>query len=562
MRAGVLLAGLATLVLVGLAPAAASAAGGDDAVLILYDSRGEWGWLGDLYAQQLANLVGHFPLTADRQPVESYSPGQLHTYRATFYLGSTYDNPLPAGFIADVWSSVRPICWLKYNLWQLAWDEGENPKPEFEARWGFGFWGLVQDQWDQVRYRDRTYTRDAADPEIGVVGVSDPELAEAPAWALRPPYMGDGSAVPYVVRGGNLWYVADIPFSYAGPSDRYLVFCDLLHDILGVDHAESHRALLRIEDVSADADPEALRAIADALALRGLPFHVAVTPCFRDPLAADPGVQPSLNHSLALEPEVLAALRYMAAQGGRVVAHGYTHQYDAAANPFNGKTGDDYECYRVSLDCDGQPVFEGPLPGDSPAWAQARAAAADRELRSLGLRPVAWEVPHYTASADDFVGFAQTAGVQYHRALYFAQASPQPAPSRASFARARRERPRGRVPGTPYLGRDPHLGVPVRASQREPVYMLGQFFPYIIHQDVYGQKLVPENLHHLNPEAPEPFQLLPEDLLGWAELNLSIRDGWASAYFHWYLGLAYLEELLDGLIALGYEFVPVTAQIE
>ena len=29
-----------------------------------------------------------------------------------------------------------------------------------------------------------------------------------------------GEQAPYVVRSGNFWYVADLPFSYIGPRDR------------------------------------------------------------------------------------------------------------------------------------------------------------------------------------------------------------------------------------------------------------------------------------------------------------------------------------------------------
>jgi len=38
---------------------------------------------------------------------------------------------------------------------------------------------------------------------------------------------------PYAIRMKALWYIADVPFSYMAEGGRYLVFCDLLHDILG-----------------------------------------------------------------------------------------------------------------------------------------------------------------------------------------------------------------------------------------------------------------------------------------------------------------------------------------
>ena len=48
------------------------------------------------------------------------------------------------------------------------------------------------------------------------------------------------------MRSGNFWYVADMPFSYIGPRDRYLAMCDMLHDILGTNAPTLHRALVRL----------------------------------------------------------------------------------------------------------------------------------------------------------------------------------------------------------------------------------------------------------------------------------------------------------------------------
>ena len=55
--------------------------------------------------------------------------------------------------------------------------------------------------------------------------------------------------------------------------DRYLAFADLLFDVARPgDRASRHRALVRIEDVGPDADPAELRAIADYLYSKKVPF--------------------------------------------------------------------------------------------------------------------------------------------------------------------------------------------------------------------------------------------------------------------------------------------------
>ncbi|MNT38129.1 hypothetical protein D3C72_1743120 [compost metagenome] len=42
-------------------------------------------------------------------------------------------------------------------------------------------------------------------------------------------------SIPYIVRTNNYFYVADVPFSDRQRGDRYLVFVDLLFDILGAE---------------------------------------------------------------------------------------------------------------------------------------------------------------------------------------------------------------------------------------------------------------------------------------------------------------------------------------
>src|SRR5262245_27472646 len=70
--------------------------------LILYDSAGPYGWIGGLHAKMLANLLGHFQFSYQIAPVENYHAGDLNAYRAVFYLGTVFANPLPSAFRADV----------------------------------------------------------------------------------------------------------------------------------------------------------------------------------------------------------------------------------------------------------------------------------------------------------------------------------------------------------------------------------------------------------------------------------------------------------------------------
>src|SRR6266700_755747 len=91
---------------------------GTATTLVLYDTSGEWGWLGEMYATMVANLVSHFG-SWTAKPVASYTAGEINNFTATVYIGSTYDEPLPAVFLSDVLATTKPVIWIYDNIWQL-----------------------------------------------------------------------------------------------------------------------------------------------------------------------------------------------------------------------------------------------------------------------------------------------------------------------------------------------------------------------------------------------------------------------------------------------------------
>src|SRR4051812_18824700 len=59
-----------------------------DMALILYDSAGAYGWIGQVHARLLAILLGLFPSASQIAQVETYQGGDLGAYKAGFYMGS------------------------------------------------------------------------------------------------------------------------------------------------------------------------------------------------------------------------------------------------------------------------------------------------------------------------------------------------------------------------------------------------------------------------------------------------------------------------------------------
>ncbi|HWH01089.1 MAG TPA: polysaccharide deacetylase family protein [Pilimelia sp.] len=488
--------------------------GGTANTLIVYDTTGPWGWLGEAYAMQTANLSSRFGRWTAR-PVGTYTAGELAGYSAVIYIGSTYDEPLPAAFLADVTATTKPVLWMYNNIWQLTAQD-----PAFAANRGFMWRQFDVSPVTGVRYRGTTLGRDPLNA-AGLMDhvIHDPGKATVVGQAVRT----DGTTLPWAVRSGNLTYLGEIPYAYVGHDDRYLAFADLLFDVLAPNTPTRRRALVRIEDVGPDADPAQLRAIADLLHARRIPFSVAVYTRYRNPRGVENNGRPE-DYSLWQRPQVVSALKYMRARGGTLLMHGYTHQYESAINPYDGRSGNDFEFYMAHVDAQDRVIYDGPVPKDSASWATGRINSAATDFMLSGLPvPTIFEFPHYAGSAVDYRVVHQRFGKRYERGLYF--------------------------PGV-------LSGKAIDYSK-----LTGQFFPYPV-RDVFGSAIVPENIGNVEPEAYNHHPVrLPEHLIATARLNLVVRDGTASFFYHPYLGTGYLRQTVDGIRALGYTFVSADSMI-
>lgn len=487
--------------------------GGTDSTstLVLYDTGGPWGWLGETYGQAAAHLASRFG-TWTALPVTEYAAGTLDDHDAVIYAGSTYDEPLPQAFLDDVLAETTPTLWLGSNIWQLHNRAAQDDTAGyFIHQFGWQYRGLDPARVDRIRYKGHLLDRNGSlSGGIMDVVIGDPTRATVLAEAIR----ADGTSFPWAVRSSSLTYVGEIPFSFPTESDRYLAVADLMFDLLAPQTRQRHRALVRIEDVSPASDPARIRAFADLMHSRSVPFSMAVIPEWRDPLNREPGAPTSMT--FRDRPEMLAALKYAVRRGGTIILHGYTHQLGTTPNPFNGRSGTDYEFYQTRLDRRGEAVMVGPVRQDSVAWAGNRMDAALRSLRAAGLgRPAIWEFPHYAASPAAYAAARQRFSARYERVFLF--------------------------PGT-------------LAGRPDTSRLLDQFFPYEV-VDVYGSRVIPENIGHLELDVPESERVTPRDLIRRARANLVVRDGFASFFMHSFYDPKLLAQVIDGVQALGYRFV-------
>ncbi|MCW0072897.1 DUF2334 domain-containing protein, partial [Burkholderia pseudomallei] len=228
-----------------------------------------------------------------------------------FYIGDYYNNPIPAAFMSDVMTATKTVVWFKYNLWQLAW----NTAYTFNQTFGFSFLGLAVMNatpsssnpnpgfYDTVTYKNlamvKYYAFDAstgtvnADPDVGLTQVLDATKAQVLVTIKN---SKSGATTPYIMRSGKFWSFADMPFSYIGPTDRYLVICDILHDILQTNAPVNHRALVRLEDLDAFTTTSSIKQLSDYLYSKKIKFTMATIPLYTDPNGYYNGGVPETIH--------------------------------------------------------------------------------------------------------------------------------------------------------------------------------------------------------------------------------------------------------------------------
>jgi uncharacterized protein YdaL len=475
--------------------------------LVLYDTTGQWGWLGELYGMMAANLASHFG-TWMAMPVVSYTSGLLNQYTAVIYVGSSYGEAIPAAFVTDVVNTGVPVIWINDNIWELT-----ASYPSFSAVYGWMWSGFDTSSVAEVDYKSQKLKRYAAN----TAGIMNYASIGTGVTVLANCVRSDGSTFPWAVRSRNLTYLGENPLVYIGEGDRYLIFCDLLFDALAPNTPTRHRATVRIEDINVTDDPKPLIKVAQWLYSNGIPFGFQVIPLYLDPNGYYNNGTP-VRAPLHNYPMMIAAFNTMQLLGGTMMLHGWTHQYSNVANPYTGVSGDDCEFYRVTQNADKTLNYSGPVAEDtSTAWAANRLASAFAELTASALAvPKLWTFPSYAAS------------VFGYQAVTSAQVNGQPA-----FA-ARAERPL-------------YFSGFMSGGTIDYTRVVGQYFPYTV-TDVYKCNVLADTLGGIGRAR------LPADIIADAQRNLVVRDGFASFFYHASDDISYLQQTVNGLKNLGYTF--------
>jgi uncharacterized protein YdaL len=473
--------------------------------LVLFDNKGAYAAYAAQTADLAANFISHFARPV-RQPVTRYHRGEMAHYAAVVYVGTTFGETLPRGFLSDVRAGTRPVLWLGGNISDLT-------TAAYARARGWRAGADRPGHYTSVEYR-HVHLEDSSNDLTGI-DILNPAKAAVLATAIT----AGGKSTPWAVRSGQLTYVAEVALDDGNGDgrDRSFAVAGMIEGMFAP-APPRHRMLVRLEDVGPATDPAQLRQIADLLSADRIPFSIALYPVYAGPVTQHPRARFSLRD----RPQVVEAIRYMLAKGGTLILHGYTHQLGDERNPNDGQSGEDYEFLRVRYSAQHAIVYDGTPTSNPVAWTRHRIGMALAAIRAAGLpRPLFWQFPEYGASPAEY-----------------------------------------RVAASEFLARTDRTSYAEGPGQANLQTLTEQSPPYLV-RDVYGGPVLPETLGYISQTAerasgPGSVRFL---LAAAAAQKAAVLDNVAGFYYHPFLGTAPLRRLVDGLRQEGYQFVSTCAVV-
>lgn len=499
-------------------------------IQIFYDqSKDPKYWMGRTYSIFLQNLLAHFPKYQQiAGPIEQYQKGDLDRCAASFYVASYFENNIPKEFFEDYATTTKPVMWMGYSIWLPGLDY-------FDNIFGYSYTGLTKlnseildvkkkpTYFKFVSYKGETFRK------FGEFSRTDPTQFMAPFENVilsktsdkadtqvisEITHNGTKEKIPYILRNKNRFYVADVPFSFMHEADRFLVVADLFFDVLNEKPMHNEKvAFLRIEDVSPYISLPFTYDLIKVIEEEKITANVSIVPVFTDPLHYYPSFKPFLT--MERSPGFMQLVEDFKRLGYSFIWHGVTHQYEDYPNPYNAVSTDDFEFWDAPK--------SRPVPKDSVEWVLSRLQEGLHSLSQGFIAPTTWLTPHYQASALDYYIFGRLFSWNVGRVIYFDHTAQKVPPYSDDLLMSSKA---GSYQKRMKAFRD------FKVETMGP--WNGQMYPYLIYGDVYGQRIIPENLGNSQPFKSEhviwPRSI--EEIIEDSRRNLVLRDAWASLFYH------------------------------
>ncbi|MCS6937473.1 MAG: DUF2334 domain-containing protein [Candidatus Bipolaricaulota bacterium] len=311
-----------------------------------------------------------------------YRQGDYKDYDVIIYYGVDFYQPPPRVFLEDVLSGEgitrKRVLWIGYHLGALT---------ALSSDLGFAFDEHISSNTPtSLFYLHSQTSYPLLNSERSFVKITDSTLARAHAVIENRPivvsskHRADSSEEYF-------YFVGFHPTAFLTPFGAHLVFLDVLNEIYKINRGKI--ALVRLEDIHPRSSIPALINVTNYLKSERVPFALALVPFY---------VNGTQRARLTEESAFRTAVKQALLNGGEVIVHGATHQYD-------GTTGDDWEFWDEKTN---QPI-------GGAEYAEARVKMALTEIQDAGLAPhtVGWETPHYQASEVHYAVFERYFGLIY-----------------------------------------------------------------------------------------------------------------------------------------------------
>lgn len=558
-------------------------------VHVFYDKTPPVGYqsLGKIYAIQVLNLLGHFAeYQRHLSTVEDYKAGDINKCSVNILIDTNYYTELPATFIQDFITTTTQVAWVGSNSWKL----GSALKSIFGVEYNNSVPYTVLDTTnlvdDKPSFYKNIYYKGEKFYKYGQYGKRDPYLNDFFAAYEIANFEYNISNVndttdhavlaeiehnftldknPWALQSKNKFLFSEIPLSFAHTADRYLIFADLLFDILKAEPRHNSKpSVIRLEDVHSEVAIQSLERARLIFKENNVKPHISIIPIYNNPANPLEVYMGEGERPMTLNTNFIAKINEFKTDGAEFIWHGITHQLGTAPNPWEATSGSDYEFWDFSEDVQTNhpwPLVGRPVPNETPQSLTTLFKKGADILKTANIFPDVWLTPHYHGSSMSNYVFGQLFNWNIGRVVYYE--------NNMTGLNLDAHDPKMKFPNMSedaWKRRDFYLkNLAVEQNTRQN----GQFFPYEIYGDVYGQKLFPENIGNIGKELGEQVLETREvpQILEDAKRNLVLRDTWASAFYHpYYLVAPYwtststiqnndLNDLLVGLKNLGYTFV-------
>ncbi|MCY8004372.1 DUF2334 domain-containing protein [Bacillus haynesii] len=310
----------------------------------------------------------------------------------------------------------------------------------------------------------------------------------------------DGKAHPFVWKTGK----GNVYIGLTDLLNNNLLAAKQLRQAFG-ETADSTLLYLRLEDISPMSDEKLLLQAGSYLHKRNIPFILSVIPVYVNPETGD-------KVYMSEKPKLVKVLRKLQDMGGSVIVHGYTHTYRYS------ETGEGFEFWDAKAD---QPItsqnaeepatllqkeqnfpneqayqnYLKPFRKNEETYTRQKLTNAIEDLAAEGLYPLAFEAPHYTMSEHGY----QIAS-QYFTSLF------------------------GQV------------------QLSDTTWKTSGAGPFVTNPAMlHGMTLYPETIGYVDQSDQNPLGKVEERI----SQMIDFEGGVAGAFYHPYLGMKHLPELVD-----------------